>query len=54
MSFFKADKKFTDESIPEQGYGITKPRYVIDKEGKGRWIKPIPPMPTDYDEDVIY
>tara|TARA_R110000744_G_scaffold170264_1_gene288384 strand:+ start:3391 stop:3528 length:138 start_codon:yes stop_codon:yes gene_type:complete len=29
-------------------------RYVVDENGKGYWIKPKPPMPTDYEEDIDY
>ena len=48
MSFFKSGRKLVDEDIPKP----EKLRYVIDKDGKGRWIRPNPPMPIDYDEDI--
>ena len=53
MSFFKADHSLSkyDEIDP---YKLTKPIYVIDKDGKGKWYRPIPPLSTDYDEDILF
>lgn len=57
MRFFKSFKITEDENVPEQGYNSSKLRYVINKDGVGRWIrpiKPLPPMSIDFEEDVIY
>jgi len=56
MLLFKVDKTFTGKSIPDKGYNPNKVRYVVNKDGKGRWIRPpqVKRLPYDYDEDVIY
>lgn len=52
MAFFKANPSLTKE--PKFEEYSDKLRYVIDEDGKGRWIKPIPPLSTDYCEDIDY
>lgn len=53
MSFFKVDTSLYEEDKFDP-YKLTKPKYTIDKDGNGRWIYPIPPLPTDYCEDIDY
>ena len=54
MTFFKVDIKTIKEEARLDPYKLTKPKYVIDKKGKGYWIRPVKPMSTDYDEDVLW
>ena len=52
MAFYKVDRTFSE--IKElEAKSAPKLRYVIEN-GKGKWIKPKPPMPIDYDEDIPY
>ena len=51
MAFFKADHTFSE--IKElEAKSAPKLRYVIEN-GKGRWIRPKPPMPIDYCDDIL-
>lgn len=54
MLFFKSFKPTSDENVPSQNYRTDKLRYVRDKNGTGRWVRPTPQFSTDYCEDVIY
>lgn len=54
MSFFKLDHSSVNNDISRPIPEPEKLRYVIDSDGKGRWIRPEPPMPIDYDEDIDY
>jgi len=54
LSFFKTDKESYKSEDNVDPYTLKIPLYFVDSSGKGKWIRPIPPLSTDYDEDVIY
>ena len=54
MSFFKADVEFKEYESTDKESNPYRLRYIIDNDGKGMWIEPIPPLSTDYDEDIDY
>lgn len=54
MSFFKVNRSVDNPDISRPVERPEKVKYIIDKDGKGHWIKPKPPMANDYDEDIIY
>lgn len=53
MAFYKVDRTFSE--IKElEAKSAPKLRYVIGKDKKGYWIRPKPPMPIDYCDDIPY
>ena len=54
MSFFKVNRSLSDKDTLYSKTVVKKLRYVVGKDGKGYWLKPDPPMPTDYEEDIYY
>ncbi len=53
MGFFKVNHQITNLEPESEEYS-DRLRYVVDDEGKGRWIRPLPAYATDYDEDIDY
>ena len=58
MSFFKADRSLSDDDIIKAIKSSNKLRYVVDKNGKGHWIRPVPKpidrYAIDYCKDVPF
>jgi len=52
MSFFKVDTEFKDPDPNIKESDPYKLRYVINSNGKGKWIPPLFSLSTDYDEDI--
>ena len=58
MAFFKSDTSLCNEDDSDSKTASKKLRYVINKDGTGRWIRPVKAeslgLSVDYDEDVPF
>jgi hypothetical protein len=54
LGFFKVNRSSCNKNITRDIEPPEKLKYVVDENGKGYWVKPKPPMPIDYEEDIYY